>query len=446
MRTLPSIFNSRELAILTFVLVGMIVFLFFKQSRSILKDFLKLAFSLLKMRLYVVMLLYMATWVFLFYRLDLWGPDLLKDTIKWLLYAATVTFFHIERFREDKREYLKVFKEIFTGSVLLEFFTDKFTLSYWVELLLLPCITCVVLLRTLTKKEKKFQSVDKILQHLLMVVGLLFLGHLVLHGIEDFHSWFNKEGLKEFLLPIILSALLMPYIFVLSIYMTYETQFISLSYKLHAPALLPYAKRKAVKNFFWNFKGMERWVRRIKFEDIRSKAELDDSIRSYRRTLENEKLPPYVDPADGWSPYEALHFLGRDFKTDFYDPRFEDKWMADSNHVYIGDSVHSNYFRYEVLGLELVARSLELHLNIMTPSESTTAYTLLGSYALDLFIKSTNSAMPEKYLNKVFDGNPFRFNHDGTQIRLERNDWNNALNKSYDLIFTIRRGNTKGYD
>jgi hypothetical protein len=445
MRTLTSIFNSRELAILTLVLAGVIVVLFFKQPRSILKDFLKLAFSLLKMRLYLVMLLYMAAWVFLFYQLDLWEPALLKDTIKWLLFAATVTFFHIKKFQEDKKEYIKVFKEVFTGSVLLEFFTDKFTLSYWAELLLLPGITFIVLLRTLTEKEKKFQSVDKVFQRLLMVVGLLFLGHLVLQGIEDFHSWFNKESLKEFLLPVVLSVLLMPYIFALSVYMTYETQFISLSYKLRAPALLPYAKRKAFCSFFWNFRGMERWVGRIKFEDIKSKAELDDSIRAYRKTLENEKLPLVVDPAEGWSPSEAVHFLEPDFKTSFYDPRFEDKWMANSNHSYIGDSSHSNYFRYELIGLELAAHSLELHLTIMTPAESGAALALLGSYAVGLFIKSIDSAMPEKYLNKTFEGKPFKINHGATRIRLERNDWMNTMN-SYDLIFTIRRGETKDYD
>jgi hypothetical protein len=446
MQTLTSIFNPRELAILTLVLAGVIVVLFFKQPRSILKDFLKLAFSLLKMRLYLVMLLYMAMCVYIFYRLDLWEPALLKDTIKWLLFAATVTFFHIKKFQEDKLEYIKVFKEVFTGSVLLEFFTDKFTLSYWAELLLLPSITFIVLMRTLTEKEKKFQSVDKVFQRLLMVVGLLFLGHLVLHGIEDFHSWFNEESLKEFLLPVMLSVLLMPYIFALSVYMTYETQFISLSYKLRAPALLPYAKRKAFRSFFWDFRGMERWVRRIKFEDIKSKMELDDSIRTYRQTLENEKLSLFVGPAEGWSPYEAQYFLEPDFRTGFYDPRFEDKWMADSNHVYIGDSFHSNYFRYEVIGLELVAHSLELHLNIMTPAENGAALAMLGSYALELFIKSTGSAMQEKYLNKTFEGKPFRFNHGATRIRLERNEWGNTLNKSYDLIFTIQRGDTKDYD
>jgi hypothetical protein len=65
MQTLTSIFNSRELAILTLVVAGVIVVLFFKQLCSILKDFLKLAFSLLKMRLYLVMLFYMAMCVFI---------------------------------------------------------------------------------------------------------------------------------------------------------------------------------------------------------------------------------------------------------------------------------------------------------------------------------------------------------------------------------------------
>jgi hypothetical protein len=446
MRMLTSVFNARELAIWTLVLVGAIVALFSWQARSLLKEFLKLAFSVLWMRQYLLMVVYMAGWVLLFYRVHLWEPGLLKDTIKWLLFAATVTFFHINNFQKDNKEYLKVLKEIFTGSVLLEFFTDKFTFSYWQEMLLLPVVTSITLLQLLTEKNRKLRSAGKFFQRVLIAVGILFLLHLVVHGIEDFQAWFNLESLKELLLPVILTVLLMPYIFALSVYMTYGTQYQSFKRKLGAPAWLPYAKRKAFRSFFWDFRAMERWVQRLKFEEIKTKIELNNSILAFRRTQANEKSPSVIDPANGWSPYEVIHFMEPDFKTRFYDPRFDDKWMADSNLVYVGNSLFSNYFSYAVVGLELAACSLELELNITTPGECGAAHTLLGSYALELFMKSTGSAMPKKYLDMAFEAKPFKFNQKGTRVRLKRSEWGNTKNKSYDLLFTLRRGNTKGYD
>jgi hypothetical protein len=140
------------------------------------------------MRLYLLMLIYVAAWVILFFRLDLWELGLLKETIKWLLIAGTVTFFHLDKFREDRNEYLKVFKEVFTGSVLLEFFTDKFIFSYWLELLIIPSVLFIALLRLLTEKDKKLKSVDKLLQRLLMLAGALFLLHLIFHGVRDFKA------------------------------------------------------------------------------------------------------------------------------------------------------------------------------------------------------------------------------------------------------------------
>jgi hypothetical protein len=446
MQNLFSIFNSRELAILTLVFAGILVAVFFKQPRSLVWDFLKIVFSLLKMRLYVLMLVYVAAWVFLFYKLELWELGLLKDTIKWLIFAGTVTFVHFQKFQEDSKEYMKVFKEVFTFSILLEFFTDKFTFGYWAELVIIPVFLFVGLVRLFTEKDKKYRSADKVFQRFLFLGGALFLIHLVLHGIKEFKSWFTIESLKEFLLPIVLSVILMPYIFALSVYAVYQWQFKVLERKLGEPGLLGYAKWKAFGNFFWHYKDMRRWVLRLKFEKIQTMAELDKSIKALRQTQRNEKEGVLVDHKDCWSPYEAIRFLEPDFKTGVYDPRFDDKWMADSNFVYVGNDRNSNHFWFKIIGLELEAHHLELELNLQTPAEKGRAYELLGSYGVELFVKATGSALPDKYLDKLFEGKPFSFNHGGTRVRLQRNDWPNHLNHGYDLVLTLRRGDTRGYD
>jgi hypothetical protein len=68
----------------------------------------------------------------------------------------------------------------------------------------------------------------------------------------------------------------------------------------------------------------------------------------------------------------------------------------------------------------------------------------LACYIVDLYFKATDQTFPDKQLQKVENGKPFKFNYSGTRIRFERNTWANTLH-SYDLTFTLRRNDTKGY-
>ena len=439
-QTFTSIFNPRECAILTLAAVGVVFALFFRAVRKGLKDLAKIFFGLQLFRIYTLMIIYAVGCVFILYQLDLWELPLLKDTIKWFLFAASVMFFKIQKFQQGKAEYAKTFREIFAGSTLLEFFTDKFSFGYLTELILIPAATLLALMKVFTEKEERYSQVNTLLRRLLMLLGFFFLGHILYSAMTEWQHWANMDSLKEFLLAPVLSILLLPFIFFLAVHMTYQTQFLLLANKFPDRALLRYARRRAMLAFGLDQQSLTRWQGRLTFEQVTTKAQLVKSIKDLKNTQRLEKHPPPVPYEKGWSPQLAADFLKPVFNTKYYDPRFEDNWMTDSNLVYVGREYHSNYFRYEILGKADAVTALELHLNVMAPLEETDLTSPLLAYASRLYQNAMGAELPAKLENAIINSKNCRLTVNGTKIRFTKEIWKNTLNDSYSLTLAFYRG------
>jgi hypothetical protein len=438
---LTRIFNPRECALLTLAITALIIALCFKGIRKSIKELAVIFFSKQLFRIYALMMVYVAAWVYIFYLLEIWEMPLLKDTIKWFLFAASVMFFKVQKFQEGKKEYSKTFREIFAGSTLMEFFTDKFSFSFLTELILIPLATLIALMRLLTQKEQKYAQTDKFLRGVLMIIGFYFLGHIIYTAVIQLHTWVNMDSLKEFLLAPVLSILLLPFIFLLTVHMTYDTQFMVLARKLPNPQLLHYAKQRALLSFGLDQGSLSRWQGRLQFDQINSKEQINASIASLKTTQLIEKHPPIVPYENGWSPYAAKDFLNPVFVTKSYDSRFEDKWITDSNLIYVeNNKFSSNYFRYEVLGYAEAATCLELHLTVMAPLEDIDLISPLLAYAKMLYKRAIGMELPAKLKNAIISGRNCKINVQGTKVRLTKEIWPNTLNDCYDITLALYRG------
>jgi len=433
-------FNNRECALITLALAALLFSAFSKGARSAIKGLLVIFFSKQILRIYALMVTYIAAWIYLFYRLELWELPLLKDTIKWFLFAATVTFFKVQKFQKDNGEYKKTFKEIIAGSTFLEFFTDKFSFSYLTELVLIPVATLLALMKVFTEKDQKYSAVNKFFRRLLMLIGFYFLGHIIYDAIAQWHTWTTLDSLKEFLLAPVLSILLLPFIFALSVHMTYQTQFIVLERKIKPPRLLKVAKRKAFWAFGVNYKSLMRWQNRLPFDELTTKVAIVNSITALKNTQQIEKHPPHVPYEKGWSPYLAQKFMEPKFIMGYYDPRCANNWMSDSNLVYTGDTLQSNYFRYEVLGRQDAATTLELHLTIMTPDEAIDIESLQLAYYWKLCKEALGcQELPSKLEQAVLNGKNCKLKINATNVELEKERWKNATN-AWSVTLSLQRG------
>lgn len=426
-----NIFNPRECALLTLGIAGLVAVLFVKDMRRSMWKIVVIFFSQKYFRIYAMLILYVAGLVYGLFLLGLWDVSLLKDTVKWFLFAATVTFTKIRKFQEGNDAYRKTFRDIFTGSTLLEFFTDKFSFGYVAELVLIPLATILAVV-----KDKSIM-----LRRCLMLLGFCFLAHLVYSAVTHPAEWFNLQGLKEFALAPALSVLLLPFIFSLALYLTYTTQFAILARKLPDAGLINYAKRKALFAFGTDQQSLMRWQTRMQFQQIDSGEKLIATIADLKMTLVKEKKRPLVSYGDGWSPYLAKDFLNPVFKTKYYEPVYQDNWVCDSNLVYPnGKKYSNNYFHYEVLGYEDTATALELQLNVMAPLDTTDLVSPTLAYAFLLYKNAMGDELPEKLQNAIINGKSCKLNIGLTKIRLTKEVWPKTVNDCYGITLAFYRG------
>jgi hypothetical protein len=94
-----------------------------------------------------------------------------------------------------------------------------------VELLIVPIMVLITGIASVAETKPEHKPVKKIMDVALASFGIYLLIHALVSILSNFHSFATLANLKAFLLPIILTFLLVPYLYVLTVYMAYESIF-----------------------------------------------------------------------------------------------------------------------------------------------------------------------------------------------------------------------------
>jgi hypothetical protein len=186
---------------------------------------------------------YAAAEVALLYVIGFWRLDLLKNTIIWLLFSGLalaisgITGSGVVDWRRFIRDQVK-------AVLLVEYVVNTYTFALWIELLLVPLLTGVVLLDAVAKIDKKTALVGKLTTALLAFLGigvLIFACHKALSVREGVNV---VAAVRQIALAPILSVLLFPLVYVFALLSAYEQLFLRL--KLGAtkksPTVIRYAR------------------------------------------------------------------------------------------------------------------------------------------------------------------------------------------------------------
>lgn len=76
-----SLLNTREVALITWVLIGLEWLIIYPNSRNLLYNLIKAIFPRKLTILYLCTISYLTVIIYLLYNLNLWNNSLLKDTI-----------------------------------------------------------------------------------------------------------------------------------------------------------------------------------------------------------------------------------------------------------------------------------------------------------------------------------------------------------------------------
>lgn len=229
------IFSTRELATafwtgIILVAVGMAI-VTNKKARKSFIEVLKCFFGRKIRMLWEIYFLYIGIITFLFSRLPIWESIYLKDIIIWTVFSGLTICINAVAGEADEKYILKVLKDNIRFTMVTELLLSTFTFSFWVELIIIPITTVIVLFDTVAEHKSDAIAVHKLLQDVIAFAGLCVILQTVRVGILEYRELNVINTLVSFFIPIVYLLLVTPIEYAFELYSKYEMLFIQMHFK-----------------------------------------------------------------------------------------------------------------------------------------------------------------------------------------------------------------------
>lgn len=276
------IFNNREIAVLVWVFVFLCWAFTKKEVRESLKQVLFAFCHRSILTIFALMAGYVYLTVDFLSSIGLWGLDQLKNTIMWFVFVASVELFKANAIHEEKGYVKKSIKGHFKLLVIFEFIVAFQSFSLVAELIIVPISTLVVALLAYAELKEEYKPVENLMTWVLSIFGICMVSFALYSISINFGEFAQSKTIMDFSIPIILSILLLPFIFFISIYMLYERILARVNIYTEDRLYRLYAKFKGLIHFKRDHKSLNDWLSFSCISDFESRKTIDKSISSFK--------------------------------------------------------------------------------------------------------------------------------------------------------------------
>lgn len=430
-------FNNREIAIAFWLLIFFSWAFVKTKAKSSVKSLIKQFLHYKILVPYLLAVCYSSVGLYILSLFNLWTPKQLKDTIIWCIITIISTMMTLTKARENKNYFRDAANENFKLSVIIGFVTGVYTFSLPVELFLIPIVAFIGGMQAFTEKKQEYGAVQKVLSTTVLLLGLWTIGFTIYQISVHIREFASFDTLRDFILSPFLALWFLPFLYIVSLYMTYETYFITMQFRIKDKKLLQFAKWQALLRFNVNLDGFERWKNRLFIGSVETKDDIVKSIKEIKRLQCVEKNPPIVNAELGWSPYTAKDFLlCKGISTRHYMQTYEDSWSASSEYIKLDDSFMNNTLRYYIEGIETIAKNLHLVLDIHELSKEKDAVQAFLESAKFLYHTATGSNLPKEICDAILKKKNRTTKVGNNKLIVKRDDWLNQ--DKYTLLLYIQ--------
>ncbi|MGJ3260490.1 MAG: hypothetical protein ACFE0S_12890 [Rhodospirillales bacterium] len=430
-------FNNREIATLIWLLFFAMLASTKKGIRDGLGDVIKAFF---RWKIYVpamILAAYVAACVYGLSILNIWAFTQLKNTIIWTAFVGVASMFRVGTSKDDPRLLRKWVEDNLKLTVVFEFVITIPVFSIFGELILVPSIALLVMLQVVAETREEYKQVAKLINWLLALVGFTVLVYACFTIFEDLGKYATMQTAMDFYTPLLLSLLIIPYLFVFYVIVTYETALTWLEIMDIDPSLRSYAKWRAILVFRHRVGLLKRWSRDARSFLLPDRAAIRESMRKVCELWQREQNPPTVDSSEGWSPYAAIKFLDNEgLATDDYHGS-EDNWYASSEYLKIGEDIFSDKIAYYVEGAEHVATTLKLVLNVDRLGVQTDSESRFWDLTLKLLQQAISNEDSRGRATTLIGRDEGVTTVGDKRISVARDDWSAGIRKGYSRRFVI---------
>jgi hypothetical protein len=216
-----SIFNNREIATIGWAIM-LLIWTLVRQP-AFYKNIIDLFSAAIKMwKYFLPMIIYIILNVFILEKIGLWNNTFIKVTIFWFFGWTIVMFINSVKIGKEKGYLRKIIFDTISLSVFISFISNFYSFSLWFELLLVPLVVLITGLSAVASFNEKNKLVKKFVDRIMICLGLIIFCISIYRTFTHFDDFATLNTLIEFLIPILLSIMFIPFACSLSIYNHWE--------------------------------------------------------------------------------------------------------------------------------------------------------------------------------------------------------------------------------
>lgn len=275
--------NNRELAILIWIVFAIIWCLFYPKIRKLIFSLIKSFFAWKLTLSYVMMYTYIACCIWVLKIIAIWKIDHIPVTILWSICVAFVMLFNFQK-ANTQNFFKNSIKDNIKGLVILEFVINIYVFNFWVEFIIVPISGIIGVMKAIAERSKEYEIIEKFLSFILIVFGIFLLFYSCYKIINDFDNFASWQNFESFYIPILLSILFIPFVYITALIATYESLFSRLKSLVQDKKVLRYTKFKTILLIQFNLSRLNRWSDFIyKNWRFKNNKEVKEALTAFKR-------------------------------------------------------------------------------------------------------------------------------------------------------------------
>jgi len=212
----PDFLNSREDALLVWAVV-IVGYAFFESPREIGGSFLQVVRAFLAPKLVLLFggaALYCAVVIALASWLDLWHTSALKETIYWFVGSGLVLVGSATYATPDPGYFKRILRQALKVAIVIELIVNLYVFPLLVELVVVFVVLAFVAMQIVARHDPKIErTVRKVIDGVLIAIGLLFLAYFAVRAISDLDGFLTRENAERFLVVPALTVAFVPFLY-----------------------------------------------------------------------------------------------------------------------------------------------------------------------------------------------------------------------------------------
>lgn len=277
--------STREKALVVWLFVLLVFMLSRKEIRNSFFQIIRMMFFSKLALIFIGTIIYASLVSSILQKVSLWNILLLKDTVFWIVGTACVLLMGIDKAMRDSTYFKKLALSVFALSVMIEFLVNLYTFNFWVEMILIPVFVFIGGMLGIAETDAKYSLIKRVLNSVLVAFGLFSILYALAQLVSSLSSFTTLYNLRVFLIGPILSLGYIPIMYLLALFMTYETLFVRINMFTKNDKKLGFlTKRKILELCHFNLTELIKFSQNtgVIISRLSKKKDVIDMIANYK--------------------------------------------------------------------------------------------------------------------------------------------------------------------